>query len=285
MDGSGASKRWSISDEIAAKINYSTTMRALCMAWLYPAVSLIWAGLGTLGLRSMSEAGIRATLERAQAVAVLLAIFTVLVGCIWAVRTWPYLPTSGFSRIKRRWNGPLAHAAAVPAGGAAALACLATDGPVLPLILIAGAAGCFAGMIIPRWLRQAPLPQAKFLTAFSAALVAQVTLGWAPVLNPGGGLNALIVVTNGLVLAWAAIVGARAVTVQETGRPLTAASVGLPVGSLSTATKAAGSDELLAEAAAGSRATPTVAAAQDTESDRVSQAPALPSLREPAVGH
>lgn len=255
----------------------------MCIAWLYPAVSLVWAGSGTLGLWSMSEADVRATLDRAQAVAVLLAIFTVLVGGIWAVRAWPYLPTSAFSRTRSRWNGPLAHGVAVPVAVAAALACLAADGRVVPLMALAGAAGCFAGLIIPRWLLQAPLPHATPLAGFSAAIVTQVTLGWLPVLNPNG-FQAVIVVVNGLVLAWAAVVGARAVTIQETG-PLSAASVGLPVGAFSPAAKAAGSDELMAKAAAGPRTTAPAETINNSEADQVSQAPALPSLPKPAVGH
>lgn len=213
MDGSGAQNRWSISDEIAAKVNYSTTMQALCIAWLYPAISMVWAGFASSGLRSVDDEAVSAAVDRSQAVAVLLAIFTCLIGCIWAVRTWAYLPASELWRTRRRLSGPVGHVAAAVAVVPAVVGSVAvgrSSSLFLPLTTLACVVGCYAGLLLSRWLLRAPLERAFPVAAFSAAMMFQITVGWMHVVSPNGPLAALIVV-EGLTLSWAAVAAARAV--------------------------------------------------------------------------
>jgi hypothetical protein len=82
------------------------------------------------------------------------------------------------------------------------------------------------------------------------------------VVNPGGRLSALLVV-EGLALAWAAIAAARVIAMVEPARQ----PVQIP----------AERGEAVVQVAAASDAEATV--------DLISQAPALQSLPEPAVGH
>ncbi|MEL6984185.1 MAG: hypothetical protein AAFO29_17295, partial [Actinomycetota bacterium] len=61
-------------------------MRILCGVWLVPAASLIWIGLAATDVRRASEASQVIALGRTQATAVLLAIFTVLIGACVFIR-------------------------------------------------------------------------------------------------------------------------------------------------------------------------------------------------------
>jgi hypothetical protein len=266
-------------------------MQGLCIAWLYPAISLVWIGFAPAGLRSSDDAAIAAALNGAQAIAVLLTIFTVLIGGIWALRTWEYLPAGELTSTGRRSIGPFGHAAAAPVVVVATVAAIVI-GRGAPLFgaasLLAVISGCYAGLLLPRWLLRAPLDRAFPVAAFSAAMIFQVTIGWLHVLRPRGQLAPLLLV-EGLILSWAAIAAARAVSsvgadfAPATSRPpaeigsvvadsvsrASAVAVAVAAGSVDDAAMAAARADQPAEAAV----------------DLVSQAPALPSLPGPAVGH
>jgi hypothetical protein len=82
-----------ISDRLAVGWTSANVVRLVCLAWLGPAVSMIWIGFGQLGLRPADAAGLADSLDRVQAAAMMLTIFGTLLGLIWALRTWSYLPS------------------------------------------------------------------------------------------------------------------------------------------------------------------------------------------------
>ncbi len=79
-------------------------MRVLCCAWLVPAVSSVWIGFAAVGLRDVPAPDLARALGRTQAVVVLLAIFTALTGGIWALRTWPSLRARPRASGDSRWR-------------------------------------------------------------------------------------------------------------------------------------------------------------------------------------
>ena len=237
-------------------------MQALCVAWLIPAIGLVWTGFAATGLRSLTEAEATASLERLQAMVVMLGIFSVPIGCIWALRTWSHIPSLTVIESKRRMAGPLGHLVSLGVSALAVLGLLAVGVSTSSVAWVAALSGCHAGLLLTRWLQYAPLVRSFPVVVLSAGAVAQTTVGWMHVVNPGGRLSALLVV-EGLALAWAAIAAARVVAMVEPAQR----SVQIPVEH----------GEAAVQVAAASDADATV--------DLISQAPALQSLPEPAVGH
>ena len=237
-------------------------MQALCVAWLIPAIGLVWTGFAATGLRSLTEAEVTASLERLQAMVVMLGIFSVPIGCTWALRTWSHVPALTVIESKRAMAGPLGHLVALAISALAVFGLVAVGVTASRLAWVAALAGCHAGLLLTRWLQYAPLVRSFPVVVLSAGAVAQTTVGWMHVVNPGGRLSALLVV-EGLALAWAAIAAARVIAMGEPARQ----PVQIP----------AERGEAVVQVAAASDAEATV--------DLISQAPALQSLPEPAVGH
>lgn len=258
-------------------------MQALCVAWLYPAVSLVWSGFASIGLRTADDGEIAASLDRAQAIAVLLAIFTMLVGGIWAVRTWEYLPVSALTRKRGHLTGPIGHLLAIPVALGAALGAAIIESLAMPLATVAGAAGCYAGLLLPRWLLRAPLGRAFPIAAFSAVVMFQITLGWMHVLTPSASTSALLIV-EGLGLAWAAVAAARSIaSVAELAAVIASAAAPIPA-TLPDSAASVGIDQHAEGVLAGIGLT-SDDQGQDTTVDLLNPVPGLPSLPEPAVGH
>ena len=236
-----------IIDEVAPRFTITTALRMLCLAWLMPAVGLVWVGFATVGIRSVDEADRVRSLDRIQAVAIMLAIFGCLVGLRWALRTMDYLPSVRRIGADSRWFGVRSHGVAAVVAMVSGLA--ATVGPELRprLALVAVGAGFYALSLVSRWLLRAPLDPALPLALLGLGAGFQVTIGWLHVLYPTGALSPLLVI-EGLILAWIALAAGRV------------------VGALVPSAEAT-VDTMAAEPA-----------------ERVSQAPAQPSLPEPAVG-
>jgi hypothetical protein len=158
--------------------------------------------------------------------------------------------------------GPLGHLVSLAISALAVFGLVAVGVTASRLAWVAALAGCHAGLLLTRWLQYAPLVRSFPVVVLSAGAVAQTTVGWMHVVNPGGRLSALLVV-EGLALAWAAIAAARVIAMVEPARQ----PVQIP----------AERGEAVVQVAAASDAEATV--------DLISQAPALQSLPEPAVGH
>ena len=222
-------------------------MRLLCVAWLGPAVALVWIGFGSIGVRSIPPGELDMALDRVQAAAILLALFSTLIGLLWALRTMDYLPTASRVGTGSAIFGRSSHAAAA---ALSLLACpFATAGGLVAGVaaVIASFAGFYALSFVARWLLLAPVEHAFPLATLAAGAAFQVTVGWLHVLHPTGPLAPLLVV-EGLVLAWTAVAAARIVDVADSPVPA------------------------------------TVAAGDIATVETVSQAPAQQSLPEPAVG-
>lgn len=247
VESSGVKRSPTISDELGVMFSCSMVMRLLCLAWLGPAVALVWIGFGSIGVRSIPPDELDMALDRAQAAAILLALFSTLIGLLWALRTMDYLPTARRVGAGSTIFGRSSH---VAAGALSLLACpfATAGGPVAgAAAVIASFAGFYALSFIARWLLLAPIEHSFPLATLAAGAAFQVTVGWLHVLHPTGPLAPLLVL-EGLMLAWTAVAAVRVVEVADS-----------PV--------------------------PEMAAAGDVATvETVSQAPTQQSLPEPAVG-
>lgn len=239
-------------------MNCSVGLQSFCVAWIVPAVALAWTGLGAVGLRVADDAAVAVAIDRIQALTVLLAIFTVIVGAIWAVRTWGRAPSLGSGR--RLLPGGSVHLVALLV--ALIAICGATAAPELAdaLTPIAAVSAFCAGLVLPRLLLLAPIGQTVPAVTLATVVTYQLTMGWLHSIYPTAGLSWLLVV-EGLLLAWAATAAARVVA----GAGLRS-RFGLPADSIGVAVESSLAHNL------------------ESTVDLVNQAPALPSLPGPAVG-
>lgn len=255
----------SISEQIGARCDAATAIRLLCWSWIVPAVMLVWAGLAATGFRGGGDHGVAMALARTQAVAVLLAIFTPVVGLIWALRTWDHLPGPAQATeadrdgLRNVFVGPIGHLVAAVVAGATLIGAIARHDLSVPLTVVAATAGCYACLIVPRTVLRAPVPSSFHLAMFNTAIIGQVTFGWLHLLHPAGKTNSLLI-AEGLALAWAATAAGRA------------------VGSTEATTVLQPEDLAVVALADGS------ADSAEPAMDLISPVPALQPLPEPAVG-
>ena len=244
-------------------------MQALCLAWIIPAIGLVWTGFANIGLRSVAAADLVSSVGRIQAMVVMLAIFTVPLGSIWALRAWPSIHGLAALKSDRWWLRPSVHlvslvialvalvaarllgSSSFPASATGSSSGSFTDSLAGPLTLLGSFAGFHAGLLIPRWIRHAPLHRTFPTVALSFGAVFQATLGWQHLVSPGGFMSPLLVV-EGLGLTWAAIAATRSI-----------ASLKSPISLVSSVPE----EEL-----------------ETSSVEAVSQAPALQSLPKAAVG-
>lgn len=197
-------------------------MKALCGLWLIPGVALTWIGFVSMGLRRAENANPLRSLEQVQAMTVVLAIFTAVIGMMWAVRIIDHMPDHTPRMVK-----PSGRACAVHLGaGAVAVAAfvigrLTGDGGLW--IGLAAIAGFVAGLGLLRPLSAAPVGRPRTLVAFGAATIFQLTIGWLHLLDPAGRL-AMTTVAAGLILAWTATAAVR-----EVGATQRLVRVGQPI--------------------------------------------------------
>ena len=195
------------------RITRSLVMRLLCGAWLVPSASLIWIGLATAGIRRSSEASQALALGRTQASALLLAVFTVLVGASVFIRQSPAgacgdrVFAGGADRSSRSpwfWSHLAAAAVAVPC----VIVGAAFDS-LAPVFLPAGAlCGFWAVLALPRGLIRLPGAWSDPLAALAVGVAFQLTVGWLHLAHPSAGASPVLV-AEGLILAWAAASAAR----------------------------------------------------------------------------
>lgn len=187
-------------------------LRMLCGAWLLPAASLIWIGLATTGIREASDASQAMALGRTQATALVLAVFTVLVGASAFVRqgVCDQQPADGSvpasSAPSRRWvrSHLLAGVVAIPLAAIGARYASLTP----TLLPTAAILGFWAGLALPRRLVRCPGAWSGPLAALGVGMVFQLSIGWLHVANPTGTASPVLV-AEGLILAWAAATAAR----------------------------------------------------------------------------
>ncbi len=276
--GNTTSDRLSISDRWAVKINCSSVLRLVCLAWLVPSVLLIWIGFGSVGLRAADRSSMMMLFDRVQATAMLLTIFGSLIGLIWALRVWTYLPSVGRISTPGGRFGPRSHLVS----GLLALVPLTLAGlqqSARPaLYAVAALFGFHACSLVGRWILRAPIgsPFPIAMLAFGAAF--QVTLGW---LHGAAWAEPLapMLVFEGLLLTWMAIGAARAVS---------QVAVAESAVTQSALSKAEPSRVAVSEPDVGVVAGTELGAGADVEADAASkptQAPALQPLPTPAVGH
>lgn len=236
-------------------------LRVLCGAWLVPAASLIWVGLATTGLRSISPASLALALGRTQAVAVLLAIFTTLIGASVCARQprrpRPVEPDAGADP----WLA--GHAVAVVLAALAILVGVGLRSLTPFLWPVAAVAGFAAALALPRALLRIRGVWTAPLAALAVGMAFQLTIGWLHVANPAA-LASPILIVEGLVLAWAAASAARV----EPFAPLATIAVGPTLGAA------------LPDRTEVVEAVP----AEPAPAARVSPAPARPSFAEPLAG-
>ncbi|MGH1491252.1 MAG: hypothetical protein ACRBK7_17955 [Acidimicrobiales bacterium] len=204
----------------------------------------------------------------------LLAIFGLVLGLIWALRVWAYLPAiNRIGASRSRWLGPVSHLVAALVALSSALAALSlntssssgSEFESAPPVLLAVAAisGFYACSLAGRWVLHAPITAAFQLAMLVFGASFQATVGWLHRANPTGALAPVLVV-EGLVLAWMSVSAGRAVAQVVA----VADSAVQPVAGTSGAEQADPSSN------------PAVEVLQT-----ISQAPAQPQLLEPAVGH
>ncbi len=249
----------SISEIWGERVNRSLVMRLLCGAWLVPAASLIWIGLATTGIRRTSDASEALALGRTQATAIVLAIFTVLVGASVFVRQSPVIDQrpDGADRLPstRPLSWAWGHLAGAVVAAPAALLGMAVDDLAPALLPLAALTGFWAGLVVPRALLRHPGSWSEPLAALAVGISFQLTVGWLHLAHPSATGSPLLV-AEGLILAWAAASAARVDPFSPT----------------------------LAPALAPVDAVPTEVVAVPTGAPAFRSSPAQPSLPEAAVG-
>ncbi len=207
-------------------------LRVLFGAWLLPAASLIWIGLATTGFRETGETSLALALGRTQAISLLLAVFTILIGASAAVRQQtPADREPPEAAVGRSLDGPVVdlapEAVDVPVAAAAArfgwlaghaaagaLAMLMAAaaaiglGPLEIVLPIAAVLGLVGGLALPRALLRCRSGHGGPLAVLAIAVVFQLSIGWLHVVHPAGMASPLLAV-EGVLLAWAATAAAR----------------------------------------------------------------------------
>ena len=180
-------------------------MATVVVSWLIPAAALTLVGGGAVGRMEGLVGDAGAVHEWIRAVMVLLALFTLLLGAIWAIRTWP-------ARGGRPASEP-AHLLTVHGSLAAASIVLATTAQTTGgddrLWSAAAVAALGAMMVVPRcvarvWSVFSPI------TALAALVAWEMSVGWLQLLGSSI-LGSIVIVAEGLALAWCAAAAARVV--------------------------------------------------------------------------
>ena len=208
VESAGARPR-SIIEIWGERITRALVMRMLCGAWLVPAASLIWIGLATTGIRRTSDASQALALGRTQATAIVLAVFTVLIGASVFVRQSAAMVDVGVPRPKGirslwLWSHLIALGVAVPT----VLVGAAVETTATTLLPVAALTGFWAGLAIPRALVRHPGAWSGPLAALAVGISFQLTLGWLHVVHPSASPSPVLLI-EGLILAWAAASAAR----------------------------------------------------------------------------
>ena len=187
-------------------------LRLLFGAWLIPAAALMWIGLAATGLRAVDPSALGLALGRTQAMAVLLAVFTVLIGASAFVRRPQLVPAppvdSGHRRGPSPAPSPLLHLSALVTAAISILAAGALGSAGSALWSLAALSAFAAGLYLPRALVRLPCPWAGPLAALAAGMVFQLTVGWLHVVHPAGMASPALII-EGLILAWASVAAAR----------------------------------------------------------------------------
>ena len=179
----------------------------LCGLWLVPGIALTWIGFVSMGIRNPDSSATLRSLEKVQAGSLLLAIFTVVVAAMWAIRVGDRLPEYRGTLRRRSEEARFVHYSL----GVMALAAFITaklTGNAVPWFAISAWTGFFFAVGLLRPVAAAPVVRPYALSAFAVACVFQITVGWLHLLDPSGQF-AMITVAQGLVLAWTATAALR----------------------------------------------------------------------------
>ncbi len=253
----------SIIDQFGSRICCTAICRVVVSAWAIPAATSMWTSGGLLGLWSVGTGSLVRTVELGQAVAVALVPITVIVGAIWAVRTWTESSDEGQLMIEP--GPPLrSHAAALVA--AIVLAIAAEVSTIASAMLITGLwwsaalLAIIAVMAVPRWLSRVRDVPTRPMAWFVLVMSAQMTVGWVPLVGGPDGFSALdtgIILVTGLAMAVSAALAVRIVP-----------------------------DVLVSDAVVGAVSLDVRTGSSDDEAVGIATGgPGQPSLPEPAVGH
>lgn len=205
----GEQARRSICDDIGARLDCSTAMKVLCGLWLIPSVALTWIGFVSMGIRDTAPEVTLHSLEKVQAMSVLLAIFTLVVAAMWAIRVGDHLPEYRRTIGRRSEEARFVHFSFGVITIATFTTAKLTDGTGPWFTIAAWSAFLFfVGLLRP--ISAAPVVRPYTLTAFAAACLFQLTVGWLHLLDPAGEF-AITTVAQGLVLAWTATASVREV--------------------------------------------------------------------------
>ncbi len=205
-------------------------MRLLCGVWLVPAASLIWIGLASTDLRHANDSSQLLALGRTQAMAMLLAMLTILIGASVFVR-------HGADRSDRSRPGDrcapasvllASHGTAAALAVAAAVAGLLVDRAAPILYPVAAVLGFWALLALPRVLLRSADGWTSPLVALGVGISFQLTIGWLHLADPASVLSPVLIV-EGLVLAWVAASAARVDPFAEAVTGETAVEVEVPV--------------------------------------------------------
>lgn len=262
-------------------------MRILCGTWLVPAASLIWIGLAATEVRQASEASQTMALGRTQATAILLALFTVLIGACVFIRQLddqrlangstatlgqpPTFDATGGRPAAARWAASHVLAAVVALAAALAGSIATSPGVAAILMPVAAGLGFWASLVFPRFLVRHVGGWSSPLVVLAAGVGFQLTVGWLHLANPTAQL-APALIAEGLVLAWVAASAARM-------DPFAAIPVTIP------ATGAVGQRTVTGDGSMATEPAPAaLAASVAADQTGFAPRPATPSIPEAMVG-
>lgn len=218
-------------DELSAVANCTSVVRLLVLLWWAPALLMIVGG-GRLMLGATGPAELAGYLAVARGATVVLAIFTLLVGAMWVVRTWESVPGlydasadddlgvgPGEPRSELERFG--LHSRFLVLALIAALAAPSLGALTDPAWLVAATCGFLSGLAIPRWLNRSGHQTARAFAALAVLMLFELTIGWrigaaVPPLSPE--LVGALTLTRGLALMGAAGFGVQRLALCLGGR-------------------------------------------------------------------
>lgn len=154
-------------------------VRLLVLLWAAPAMLMTVGGTRAL-FGSITPTALIGYLAVARAAMVVLAIFTLLVGAMWVVRTWDHIPglsslTMGCWGSLGRWT---THLRFLVIGVGCALVAPSLGSAAMVAWSGAAASAFVAGLLLPRWLTRSGHDGGVAFAWLAGLLGFELTVGW-----------------------------------------------------------------------------------------------------------
>ncbi len=210
-----------LADRLGARLTCQTVLQGLLALWFLPAaVQFVVGASAVFGLPAPGSDAIAQRVDLVWATVAILSLPTLLVGAMWAIRSWPSFPSG--AEVPDRW-----------AHGVGLTLCIACV-PLLPMmtslapsllpivLLFMATCGFVVGLYPARWVQGVGSREAEMLAAFLMVMAFQLSIGWFH-LTTWGSATSLLLACEGAALAVTSLGSVRAVSAMtaNVGTPAT----------------------------------------------------------------